>query len=555
MGTQRRLLFPDFLFRKPLVSDDFLGLRPLSPPGDSSSGATSHTRKISQGHFEKEKNVCTQGKSYPTTINTLPDDVLLEIFDIYRNDHDYTLSSVWEWHSLVHVCQTWRQIVFASPHRLNLQILYTHKIPSPVKNDLGIWPAFPIVVDYRRPKFPITPVPRDEDNVIAALGHPDRVCFIRLDMWGSQLGKVVTLMQESFLVLTRLEISLKFWPLGEENKAPVLSTGFLGGSAPRLQEISLNRIPYPALPTLLLSATGLVKLHLFNIPPNGYISPEAMVASLATLPRLEILAVEFQLAIFRPGRIHPPPVTRIVLPALISFRFMGFSEYLEDLVGRIDSPQLNEISAVYLNQVVDFQVAEFPNFVDRSVGPKTALCKHAQFSLFPGGVAFTLGPHANRSPWDLRPVRTIISCQGIGWEVPHVAQVVSQISAIQTNVVHLKFAEFMGCLFGGAGDDVAWVHLLRQFSAVQTLHVSQGFAEHVALALEDIAGETVDEVLLSLDLIYLVDQPTSSIEKFVAARRLSGRPVTVIETETEFDERLESYTGEEENDPYELPTL
>ncbi|KAH8983334.1 hypothetical protein EDB86DRAFT_2967587 [Lactarius hatsudake] len=304
-----------------------------------------------------------------------------------------------------------------------------------------------------------------------------------------------------------------------------------------------------------MSATGLVKLHLFNIPPNGYISPEAMVASLATLHRLETLAVTFQLTASRPARIHPPPETRIILPALISIRFMGASGYLEDLVSRIDSPQLHQISTVYLNQVVDFQVTQFSNFVNRSVGPKTALCKHAQFSLFPGGVAFTMCPHANRSPWDLRPVRTIISCQGIGWQVSHVAQVVSQISAIQINVVHLKFTDLMGRLFEGTADDVAWVHLLCQFSAVQTLHVSQGFAGHVALTLEDIAGETVDEVLPSLDLIYLADQPTSSIEKFVAARRLSGRPVTVIETETEFDERLESYTGKEENDPYELSTL
>ncbi|KAH9037532.1 hypothetical protein EDB84DRAFT_1137820 [Lactarius hengduanensis] len=408
---------------------------------------------------------------------------------------------------------------------------------------------------YRRPRRPIKPESNDEANVIAALGHPDRVCFIALDMTDSQLGKVVTLMQEPFLVLTHLRISLGLGQLGEGN-APVLSTDFLGGSAPRLQEITISGIPYPALPTLLLSATGLVKLHLFNIPPNGYISPEAMAASLATLPRLEILAVTFHLATSRPDRIvHPPPVTRTILPALISIRFMGASEYLEDLVGRIDSPQLHQISTVYLNQVVDFQVAQFSNFVDRSVGPKTALCKHAQFSLFPGGVAFTMCPHVNRSPWDLRPVKTIISCQGIGWEVSHVAQMVSQISAIQTNVVHLKFTELMDCLFGGTGDDVAWVHLLRQFSAVQTLHVSQGFAGHVALALEDTVGVTVNEVLPSLDLIYLADHPTSSIEKFVAARRLSGRPVTVIETETEFDERLESYTGEEENDPYELPTL
>jgi hypothetical protein len=48
----------------------------------------------------------------------------------------------------------------------------------------------------------------------------------------------------------------------------------------------------------------------------------------------------------------------------------------------------------------------------------------------------------------------------------------------------------------------------------------------------------VTEVLPSLDLICLDGQPASSIEKFVAAsaRQLSGRPVTTIDTETEFEE-------------------
>ncbi len=54
----------------------------------------------------------------------------------------------------------------------------------------------------------------------------------------------------------------------------------------------------------------------------------------------------------------------------------------------------------------------------------------------------------------------------------------------------------------------------------------------------------VTEVLPSLDLIHLGGQPASSAERFVAARRLSDRPVTVINTITEFDERLKSYVSE-----------
>jgi len=85
------------------------------------------------------------------------------------------------------------------------------------------------------------------------------------------------------------------------------------------------------------------------------------------------------------------------------------------------------------------------------------------------------------------------------------------------------------------------VLLLYQFSTVQTLYVSQELAGHVALGLEQITGEMVAEVLPSLDLICLTDQPAVSLEKFVTTRKLSGRAVTLVDTKAEFDERLKSY--------------
>ena len=96
------------------------------------------------------------------------------------------------------------------------------------------------------------------------------------------------------------------------------------------------------------------------------------------------------------------------------------------------------------------------------------------------------------------------------------------------------------------GTDVEWVHLLRQFSTARTLHVSWGLASHIALALEVIAEEVTvadSEGLPSLDLIYLEGQPAASVKKFVYARRLSGRPVTVVDTITECNERLGSYVS------------
>lgn len=58
---------------------------------------------------------------------------------------------------------------------------------------------------------------------------------------------------------------------------------------------------------------------------------------------LEVLRIEFESPRSRPPRESRrlPPLTRSVLPALIVLRFVGASEYLEDLVARIDAPLLD----------------------------------------------------------------------------------------------------------------------------------------------------------------------------------------------------------------------
>ena len=461
----------------------------------------------------------------------LPDNVLLEIFDFYRNTDDNTRCIVWKWHLLVHVCRIWRQIVFASPHRLNLRILC--KRSTPVRKDLCIWPTFPIVMDYFRHKGLL---PDDEHNAVAALKHPDRVCDVMLSVTGSQLGRMATEMQEPFPVLTRLYI------LSCNESAPVLPGRFLGSSTPCLQKMALDGVPYPTLPTLLLSASDLVELHLFNIPPTGYISPEAMAVGLAALPRLETFFMEFRLATSRPDRMSPPPATRIVLPALTRFEFKGASEYLEGLVAQIDTPQLDRICINYYNQLADFRAAQLSQFIDRLAGPETIPFKRADITFSSGKITFDLYPRAKYHPssrWCY--ARTTIMCEGIDWQVSHISQILSQFSTTLFSVVHLKLELELGRgVQFESTDDVEWLLLLHQFPTIQTLHVSGKLAVHLSLALEDVAGGMAAEVLPSVDLIWLAGR---RIKKFVAARSLSGRPVTIISTIKEFNKRLESYAG------------
>ena len=404
------------------------------------------------------------------------------------------------WRVLVHVCQRWRQIVFASPRRLNLQICCSRR--SPARRLLHIWPALPILLSYSSRSR------SNADDAIAALEHPDRVCKVTLRVTGSLLKMMEKVMQVPFPVLTHLEIVIT------PGIGHTLPREFLGGSAPSLQEIRISSVPYPSLPRLLLSASDLVYLFLWDIPPTGYISPEAIVMGLASSPRLEEFRVNFRSASSRPDRIHPPPASRTVLPSLTTLWFGGASEYLEGLVAQIDTPQLKSIDIRYFNQLADFQASHLHQFIDR-LALQANLIEWAKVTFHHHAISFTL----SHSPHSSRPVCITILCQGIDWQVSHMSQLLSQSSVTLSKVGHLNLTNLKleGQLEGM--HDVEWRGLLRPFSSVKTLHVSKKFAEHVSLALETIAGGIV---LPSLGSIHLVGQPTSSGKKLLARRRLTA---------------------------------
>ena len=294
-------------------------------------------------------------------IGILTDNVLLEIFCFYQafylSDPDVFEMPLRDMRQLMHVCRRWRQIIFESPRRLNLQIICTHN--KRFKKSLGIWPDFPIVIKHGSFRLDFI----DQDDVIAALERPDRVSCIELKITGSQLEKMATVLQKPFPVLTRLDICSDDGNLD-------LPGGFLGGPTPCLEQIILSHISSPALPTLLLSAKNLKELTLWGVPPTYYISPGVMVACLAELPKLNTLFLHFTLVTVHLGQTHPHPLTRVVLPALADFDFHGESKYLEDLVEQIDCPELDHIHVYITNPVVDFQVAQLAKFLNRSVGPE-----------------------------------------------------------------------------------------------------------------------------------------------------------------------------------------
>jgi F-box-like len=79
------------------------------------------------------------------TIESLPDEVLLEVFDFFLlipiDEEEEGDLGPQGWLKLVHVCRRWRCVVFDAPLRLDLKVYCTPN--TPVRKLLHIWPGLP----------------------------------------------------------------------------------------------------------------------------------------------------------------------------------------------------------------------------------------------------------------------------------------------------------------------------------------------------------------------------------------------------------------------------
>jgi hypothetical protein len=91
--------------------------------------------------------------------------------------------------------------------------------------------------------------------------------------------------------------------------------------------------------------------------------------------------------------------------------------------------------------------------------------------------------------------------------------------------------------YTGRVDDIEkmqWLAMFHPFSAVKNLYVSMGSVRQIAPALQELVGGRMTEAFPTLQNIFLEGFHRQlpggipvGIEKFVAARQLSGHPITV----------------------------
>ena len=405
---------------------------------------------------------------------------------------------------------------------------------------LDIWPKLPIVVhvdDWANCQLP------SATDVISVLERRDQVCKIFISVTAVALHpllKDLAMTSEPFPALIELELA------SFGGNPPILPDSFLGGSAPRLQSLFFNGIPFPGIRKLLLSTRDLVTLTLgFTvgfIRDSGYVSPEAMVDILSILTRLKSFQVHLspQRHTHGPSQ-HPPVLTRVIIPTLTTFGFSGHSKYLGDMVSRIDAP-LDCINLQLMVTLSDqdrlaFDVPPLRDFIWRTKllnalhRADTSFSDHkSRISLF-----------QRKGDIDFKVFDLEIPFFDSSSRVVTFAQACSSLLLPLHSLEHLSIDkpdigrwDLRGQNEVGAPQ---WMELLRLFIAVKNLVLDEQALLSVASALQELVGERVMEVLPALQNILLESSPPSGpvpecIGKFIAARELSGHPVVVRHQET-----------------------
>jgi hypothetical protein len=283
------------------------------------------------------------------TIDNVPDEVLLEIFDLYRQTLGDPLNSerVWNnkngWFKLAHVCHNWRAVVLASPFRLRLRLYFAGDTPTRAAA-LNRLAHLPIIVDYNNVVLNASA----QKRLISALRYPDRVCRMAIT---NTVG-ITEALDSPFPALEGLELNCVEHTLPTSFKTSIKSLRHLRLAGPSLTSF------FP-----LFSVTkALVDLTLRIGADSRMAKGASLLTHLQHIPHLRNLQVSTGTTyLFPPSSpIEIQTTTSVSLAELTSFRFSGEFAEMEWFVAGLVTPSLRELHISVFN-IFDSDIPHIPH--------------------------------------------------------------------------------------------------------------------------------------------------------------------------------------------------
>lgn len=482
--------------------------------------------------------VCTQRtlsggfwfpRSLTITIDKLSEDILLEIFDAYRQLYELQphYENFWNsrdgWFKLTHVCQSWRHVVHSSPSRLDVHLLFTPHRSSRVIM-LKSLPPFPILVDHSFADGIDTG--REQGLALAAIAckNRDRVHGISLRRkQHTHMDKLLRALSYPFPELESLIIGSSY----DHDSELILPDTFLSGSAPSLRRLTLRDVVPRCLPPLLSFTTDLVELCLTIRVPR-YALPEASLIAnlqrLSCLRSLELRLMYTQLASNFSLTLSEQRDT-VPLPNLMQFVFSGQSRYLEALVVELATPRMQYLNANIGDTAYSFPIPHLCRLICDTNTQFIFVC----LELLSRQVKFTAetrsgSVHASAQSFNIIFPENNISLEEMG----------NRLSGPLTTVEELV-------VIGGMRQ-VQWRGFFNRIRQVKLIHVSsevaigiahsfrldgQGIAMDVLPALEQVKVQVPHIPPLSENYLNPYLTIPNAFDPLIAARRRVGRPITL----------------------------
>lgn len=317
----------------------------------------------------------SQGTSQDTeqlpklTIDYLPDELLVEIFDFYRdrqdNEHRYQRWSIkLEWFKLIHVCKRWRSVMFASSSRLDLCIVLIPErgfSKGHMKTVMSRrFAPLPIYINYKMDYYHSVTT-KDMGRIRAALKRPDRIRGITLIGSTTDLGQLFR--ATNCPALESLEL--------RDNRGTLkIPATFLQETELKLRTLKLHDVSLPSISRLLSSASTLAFLSLvINAKLDPLPEMSLLLSHLQGLPCLLCLDLEIKKVNMDNFIDNQVPITepkdKFRLPKLTSFHYRGHSSYFNNLVAGFESssPSPWEVD-ICLYDEIPLPIPQLAQFID-----------------------------------------------------------------------------------------------------------------------------------------------------------------------------------------------
>jgi hypothetical protein len=392
-------------------------------------------------------------------------------------------------------------------------------------------PSLPLIINYLDLNHDIAITAEEEEGIILALQHRDRVRCIRLRKPIPMLQKLIKALDGEFPILELLLIEHQQYPRPRSEHDPNLNFP-VTFRAPHLRNLVLMNFAISIESPILTAIENLAVLSLVGIPASAYFHPGALLQRLSLMPQLETLGISFNT--YYPSRdieqqlLHTPITTHVTLPNLRWLAFQGTSAYLEALLPWVTIPLLEKFQVYFFNRMT-YSIPHLQQFVS-SAGKlriKTAmvmfLMDYLDVRAYPhkGSRAFTLNME--------------LGGRHLDWQVVSAAQVFcafrKALSAVED--LTLKYDRYgISPEWSNNADRTHWRELLGSFRNVKILFVDGGLVGQLSRALQPGEGESPTEPLPELqELAYSGSGDTGdAFTPFIQARQNAGHPVALRST-------------------------